>query len=244
MAKTESRAAKKQGETIQIIILTLFMTAGFFGLFTLVLVLWMPSKDTQVLAQINDLDLLRKEIVPNGERWKQRAQIEALRKSGVDVNLREVISTVLQGLVPNRFPELQKRPVAPRSKTTVSIQELRLTGLPLVEIFQFLGRVKMANEAIHIEGANFTRSRSRPGEGELWDASLTFHYYENQDVKAELQRHAKAAEQSAKAEGAKEEGKDAAVDETKEGGQGKDAGQKPQEPSKPAAEAKDGAKGS
>ncbi|MBI4586041.1 MAG: hypothetical protein HY717_18690 [Planctomycetes bacterium] len=178
-----ARGSKKASEILQIILLSLFMTSGFFALFSLVLLAILPGKKESIRTQANDLTELIKQLDDKGELRKTRDQVNEFKKAGTEVNLRSIVDSNLDPLVWTTFPEMQPRPL--KGKTIEFSQNIKLKEADLQSLLNFIGRVKHAQSSIRVGSMNFSRNR-RASTKDAWDATLTFYYYRNEEVLKQL----------------------------------------------------------
>ena len=59
--------------------------------------------------------------------------------------------------------------------------------MDLQGIVNFVARVKQKNPSIFVQGLGLNKSRSgRSSGGDTWDATVSFHFYQNEDVRKSL----------------------------------------------------------
>ncbi len=178
-----ARGGKKTSEFLQITLLSLFMTGGFFALFSLVLLFIIPGKKDAIRAQANDLTELIKLLDEKGELRKTRDQANEFKKAGTEVNLRNIVDSNLDPLGWSNFPEMNPRPL--KGKTIEFSQNIKLKEADLQSLLNFIGRVKHAQNSIRVGSMNFSRNR-RATTKDAWDATMTFFYYRNEEVLKQL----------------------------------------------------------
>lgn len=182
-----ARVTAKPSETLQIVILTLFMTGAFFGLFTLVLVLFLlPSTEKNVADQVRDLETLLKRFRKNDEVWRLRNDFEKLRKSGME-DLNSTVRKQFQAYQPDRYPRMSEKLLSRAGKTIEYTQTVTYSAIPVQEAINLIARVKTANENIYLSSLKLRpTSASRRNTEDDYAADMVFHLYQNPDVVKEL----------------------------------------------------------
>ena len=182
MAKS-SKARDGGGETLQIVILTLFMTGGGFALISLVLALFLvPARADELDQQIKDAESLGKLLAkdnPKALMWDLRKRAREAEKAQGSASLRSRIESQFGSLVPTQHQATAERKIGNTKEETskVDFKEVKLQ-----EAFNFIARVKAENPSIQVgqlvisRGAAGTRSAAAPDE-DKWSVNVTFQIY-------------------------------------------------------------------
>ena len=189
-------SAKKSGDTIQIMILTLFMCTGFFLIVTIVLSFMIPGREAEVNAQIDDLESLRTAFNPKGELTRLRAQVNFLKEQAAEEgrrDLRGIVDGVLKsiGLEPKTFPQTDFRPVKGGSKTTEHTQTVDFDRVEVQQLLNFVARVKSERNTIRLHSMTMIRKRGPAAEEAVWGSKVVFKYFENEEFAKQVKAKAK-----------------------------------------------------
>src|SRR5262245_23125605 len=180
MAKTKARDGG--GETLQIVILTLFMTGGGFALISLVLALFLvPARANEVDKQIKDAtslaELLAQKNNPKTQMWDLRKKAKEAEKAEGSQSLRSRVEAQFGPLVYSSFPAtVQKK----YGNTIEMTQKVDFKEAKLQQVFDFVARVKQENPSVQVGQLRVSRPANRPGQSgdeDKWTTSVTFHLY-------------------------------------------------------------------
>ncbi len=188
-----AKSGQKPDETLQIVILTLFMTAGFFAIGTVVLLFLIPGMEEEVAHHIDDLQSFRTQVRKNGELWKLREQVEFLTAKGgegEDDNLRSIVSGELEvlNIVPRSFPATSSRPISQRGSTVEHSQSLNYEKIDTQRLLNLLAQVKDRRQGIYVHTVTMARDKSSTAENPTWSGKVLFTFYSNPEAEAELRR--------------------------------------------------------
>jgi hypothetical protein len=182
MAKQKARDGG--GETIQIVILTLFMTGGGFALISLVLALFLvPARADEVDQQIQDAKALGELLAKNNQKslmWDLRKRAKEAEKAEGSANLRSRVENQLgplQGSV-TVFPAKTEKKIG---NTREESQKIDFKDVKLQQVFDFVARVKQENPSVQVGQLRISRPpNTRAGSGgdeDKWTVSATFYLY-------------------------------------------------------------------
>ena len=184
MAKS-SKARDGGGETIQIVILTLFMTGAGFALISLVLALFLvPARADELDQQIKDAKALSDLLAKNNQKslmWDLRKRAREAEKTEGSATLRSRIESQfgpLQGSVTRHHPTTERK--IGNTKEETSKVDMKDAKLQLV--FDFIARVKAENPSVQVgqllisRGSAGSRSAAGPDE-DKWTVNVTFYLY-------------------------------------------------------------------
>ena len=172
------------GEKLQILILTLFMTAGGFALICLVFYFFIISGDQRDFrVQAQDHNELVKLLDPKSKNQSyvlRRAILEAKKNQGSQT-LTEQVENNLGALASFRvsMPQPREKKVGNSVEYT---QTINFKDARLQDLFNFVARVKSANASIQMGALDLTRatrsrSKTTTAEDDRWSANLTFVLY-------------------------------------------------------------------
>ena len=172
MAKSD---AGKNGEWIQILILTLAMTGGGFLLLFLVLSLFiLPGKQADVDAEMRRYDKLAS-LLEGPEIAQLRAEHELQESKGDTRQLPLILSEELQalGLESGNRVRTGRKVVGSLIRDS---QKIVLKTASMDRILRYVVRVTGAKKTIRLERMRLNRKRSRNSDDTAneWDATLDF----------------------------------------------------------------------
>ena len=177
MAKAQ--ASDNTSEILQIVILTLGMTAAGFLILWLVLKFYMiPKVERQVRTERGDYTKLVK-LLDSEEMKLLQQQAKEQAEANQDRRLGEIMVDELEsyGLEHERLPRATERPVGNITKIS---RQVVTKPAPLVKLLQYAMSVQDANKTIKIERLKIDRARkgrSRSGSDEpedSWVADIEF----------------------------------------------------------------------
>src|SRR5262245_54854932 len=186
MAKS-SKARDGGRETLQIVILTLFMTGGGFAMISLVLALFLvPARANELDQQIRDATALGELLAKNNQKsllWDLRKRVPEAEKAEGSATLRSRIESQLgplqtQGSVTRHHPTTERKIGNTKEETS----KVDLKDAKLQQVFDFVARVKLENPSVQVgqlrvsRGAAGTRSAAAADE-DKWSVNVTFHLY-------------------------------------------------------------------
>jgi hypothetical protein len=191
MAKSGAGGGKGGGgETLQIVILTLFMMGGCFALISGFLWVYLvPARADEVSSQVTDFkklyDLLDKNQNAKTGLWDLRHRVKEAEKAHSSLTLREMVEAEQGTLQWSSFPKTISRPIG---NTLEQNQSIDLKDAPLNEILSFVARVKQANPSVQVGSLRVTRTTragptsalSQPsggGDDDRWSATVNFYLY-------------------------------------------------------------------
>lgn len=178
MANDASRdAADRSQERFQIFVLTPAMTALFFALGTLVLVVFLnPAKSATVEALKKKTVELEK-LLGSPELWNLRAQAKLNESQASTKGIRDIAfeSMGRRELQQQNFPAARLTDMGgiQKQEQTVTLKPAKLRA-----ILQYLGDVKDSKPTIQVESVSLSRDR-RPstGDKDSWNATVEFADY-------------------------------------------------------------------
>jgi len=212
MAKSSAQGGKGSGETIQIVILTLFMTGGGFALISLVLSLFLiPARADDLERQMQDekslSELLARKNNAKNRMWDLRSRARDAEKAVGSTSLRERVESQLGPLQSNvtNFPKVNEHLIG--GKTMEHSQGIDLKDARLQDVFDFVARVKQNNPSVHVGSVKVTRSTRGSGSGaagggaddDKWQVNLVFYLYTTSSGPGGPGKAAAAAEASEEA---------------------------------------------
>lgn len=171
------------GELLQIVILTLGMTAGGFLLLALVLRLWMiPNVEGEVDTEIRQYDQLVK-LLGADDMKRLRQQAEEQDQTGTTRSISQIIADESERYgIPDEGsgPEV-RRPVGSGKNIVRVTKSVTVNGVPLRQIIQFTVAVHEAKKTIKIErlrvtrpGARGRRTQAEDDAEDSWNATIDF----------------------------------------------------------------------
>jgi hypothetical protein len=162
-----------RGEFLQIIILTLAMTGGGFGLLYLGLKFWMIPKVAQrVKNEDGDYEKLTK-LLASQEMIDLRENAKEQEETNRADSLAAIIDEEIKLKNLSLTSRVQGRP-SPKGNIIGQSQTLKIDVAPMRDIVEFVARVRHAKKSVRIETFNMkraTRSRNAAVE-DAWTATV------------------------------------------------------------------------
>lgn len=178
MAKTDS---SESSETLQIAILTFFMTAGGFLILTLVFTFWFnPEAGARLEAAEKTYQDLAK-LLSQEEMRRLRQQDRESKESANDQGLREIIDEKLDVYsVQYREVRPPKRSPTKKGGMIEITQSVPLEPAPMMRILQFVAAVADVRKSIQVDSIDLSRNKRAGEDEDSWQATVIFVDYESE----------------------------------------------------------------